>query len=366
MKFIKRLIIVIFLLGLAGILLIKFDTGAAAIIADNYLRPLIGNDNVIYLERIFFNISDRLTSLTFNQNKLVSPEFSDQSNAPLPGQTRLDLTPLSVNRTFKSLKGEGVWKNKGLKQFPGEAVMAYTFVRPDPDRPYAIVTLLQIDTKTMNLGIVAGKKQPGGPVGNPGPGVVPAEIINSNKLVAAFDGGFQYRDGMYGMIVGDKTYLPLQSDIGTLVGYKDGRLKIVSYTGQDLGKDIAFIRQNCPILIEDGRISILDEKNKHLWGRTPSASIFTWRSGLGLTKEGNLVYAVGNNLSPLSLSYALKAAGADNAIQLDINPFWVRFNFFTPQGNGLYLSSTLTKDLFNGGAKYLSGYDKDFFYLYLR
>jgi hypothetical protein len=218
--------------------------------------------------------------------------------------------------------------------------------------------------KAMMLDAVAGTQQPGGPVGNPGPGKIPEAIVANGNLIAAFDGGFQYRDGKYGMIVGDKTYLPLEKDVGSLVGYKDGTLKIVDYTGQDLGTGITFVRQNCPILIENGEVFAINEKNKKLWGRTFNADIYTWRSGVGLTKDGNLIYAVGNNLAPETLAQALKMGGADSAIQLDINPFWVRFNIFEPNGTGAYSTSTLIKNLKDGSKEYLNGYTKDFFYVY--
>lgn len=363
-KLVKKFIIVFVLIIIVGVLFIKFNTGAAAQFADNVLRPLIGNNTVIYMEQVYFNLSDKITQLTHNDNTLLNPDVNDQSGVLPSGKSDLNLTQIPITHSFKHLKNEGVWLIKKLPQFPDRELMAYTFIRPDQARSFAIVTLLQMDMKAFNLGIVAGIKQPGGPVGKPGPGKIPDEIVNSNKLVAAFDGGFQYRDGQYGMIVGNDTYLPLEKDLGTLIGYKNGELKIVDYIGQDLGKDITFIRQNCPILVDNGQIALQDERNKKLWGRTPTTSIFTWRSGLGLTKEGNLLYAVGNNLTPQSLAQALKDAGAENAIQLDINPFWVRFNFFNPKGNGQYDTTTLTRDLFNGGVKYFSGYDKDFFYLY--
>jgi len=44
---------------------------------------------------------------------------------------------------------------------------------------------------------------------------------NSGKLIAAFNGGFQEKDGHYGMIVEIKTYLPLQKDLATLVAYNN-------------------------------------------------------------------------------------------------------------------------------------------------
>jgi hypothetical protein len=186
----------------------------------------------------------------------------------------------------------------------------------------------------------------------------------SGNLIAAFDGGFQYRDGAYGMIVGNTTYLPLQNDIGTLVGYTNGTLKIVNYTGQDFGNNVEFIRQNCPMLITNGAITVSDPKSKSLWGRTLTSNIYTWRSGIGLTKEGNLLYAIGNNLTPQTLAQALLDGGAVNAIQLDINPYWVRFNIFNTTGSGTYSTTTLVKGIHDGSKQYLHGYTKDFFYVY--
>lgn len=168
------------------------------------------------------------------------------------------------------------------------------------------------------------------------------------------------------MIVGDTTYIPLENEIGTFVGYKDGSIKIINYTGQDLGQNIAFVRQNCPMLITDGNISVSDPKNKALWGRLAKGTtdIYTWRSGVGIDQRGDLVYAVGNNLTAQTLADALKSAGVLNAIQLDINPTWVRFSFFNPIGNGDYSSSNLAKDMTDGSKKFLTGDGKDFFYVY--
>ena len=122
------------------------------------------------------------------------------------------------------------------------------------------------------------------------------------------------------------------------------------------------------MLVTNGQISVTDPRSKVLWGRLAAGTvdIYTWRSGIGLTKEGNLLFAVGNNLTPDTLASALKSAGAVNGIQLDINPIWVRFNIFDPTGSGKYTSTTLIKDLQDGSKQYLGGYEKDFFYVYAR
>jgi len=364
-KIILYIVLGITLCVISLVLFIHFNTGAAAQLTDNVLRPILGADTVVAIEKSYYNSADLFRKISSKNSHQSSPLLDniDERDGRTVGS--LDLKPIN-NTNQTPIKDEGVWKIKYLKTFPNDNVLAYTFVRPDKDRPYAFVTLIQIDMSKVRLGIVAGKTEPAGKVGKPGPGKVPDEILNNKSLVAAFDGGFQYRDGQYGMIVGETTYLPLKPDLGTLIGYTDGSLKIINYTNQLLGSNVAFVRQNCPILIENGSIGVTDEKNRKLWGRTITTAMYTWRSGIGLMKNGNLLYAVGNNLTPETLAIALKEAGATNAIQLDINPYWVRFNIFDTDGNGGYTSVPLTKDLQDGSKQYLNGYSKDFFYVYKR
>lgn len=371
MKNKKRKILVYVVVAVVAVLaslaaFIKYDTEAAAEFTDNYLRPILGPTIVVSLEKFYFNLSDQVERSMYNPKGDVGVTYVDVGDTTGIDitKTRLNLSPIPMLTTLTPEAEEGKWRVRKLAAFPGEAVAAFTYVRPDQERPFAYVTLFQVDMQKMRLGSVAGKSQPGGPVGMPGPGVVPSPIIASGSLVGAFDGGFQYRDGQYGMIVGGTTYLPLKNDLATLVGYTDGRLALIDYQGQDLGSGVAFVRQNCPMLVMNGQIASSDPANKKMWGRTLTSGIYTWRSGLGINREGNLIFAVGNNLTPGTLAAALKAGGAVNAMQLDINPSWVRFNIFDTLGNGQYKSSTLIKELRDGSSYYLHGYSKDFFYLY--
>jgi hypothetical protein len=261
------------------------------------------------------------------------------------------------------MQNEGVWNDFPLTQFPNQNVMSTTFIRPDADRAYAVTSVVQLDMKALQLQTVAGLKEPGKTFNKFGIGRVPQSVLNTNTLVATFDGGFLYNDGQYGMIADGITYAPLKQNTATLVGYTDGTLKIVNYTGQDFGPNVAFVRQNCPILLENGNLSVLDDKNKALWGRTLSSGTYTWRSGIGITKEGNLIYIAGNNLTPATLAYALKTAGSVDAMQLDINPAWMSFDIYSRDAQGTYTATPLTKDFRNRGKQFLRGYNKDFFYL---
>ncbi|MBU6447525.1 phosphodiester glycosidase family protein [Patescibacteria group bacterium] len=363
LKYLKSAVFILAGFALLGGLFVKFDTPAAAEITDKYLRPIFGDRQVIFLEKIFFNFSDKATKVVYDFKKPLAPQFlNSQPNFGAP--TLLNVNPIPPNPDFTALAGEGVWHNIQLNVFPNREVMAYTFVRPDFTRSFAIVSIVKMDMSQLMLGSVAGTVEPGGKVGKYGTGKVPKNIIRSNNLVAAFDGGFQYRDGAYGMIVGNTTYLPLKNDLGTIAGYNNGKIKIFNYTGQNLGNNTTFVRQNGPMLIENGNIMVTNPDSRKLWGRVIGASTYTWRSGIGITRKGNLIFAAGNNLSPQTLAQALRAAGAINAIQLDINPYWVRFNIFNSIGPGKYNSAPLNKDMKDGSKEYLSGYQKDFFYVY--
>ncbi len=353
----------------AGILFIKLDTAAAANFTDQVLRPVFGDARVVSAEQIFFNTSDVFDQIKYAFVKPSSPLVS-VNTVPLSATTTggggssssLNLLPI-VTTARTPLAGEGQWQDIPLSLFPGQIVAADTFIRPDPARSYAFVTLVKMNMSKLRLWSVAGRQEPGGKAGKPGPGIIPKSVHDAGILVAAFNGGFQYSDGQYGMIVGTSTYLPLKNDLATLVGYQDGSLKIVKYEGQNLGNNIAFVRQNCPILIENGAIQVQNEANKALWGRTRTSSIYTWRSGIGVTAKGNLIFAAGNSLLPSTLAEALKAAGAVNAMQLDINSYWVRFNIFNNYANGHYDHFSIMKGVVDGSYDYLHGYQKDFFYL---
>jgi hypothetical protein len=362
-KYLRAPLAVLLLLGVAGAVFVKFDTSAAANITDQYLRPIFGGRPVMFFEGLFFNASDSASKIVYDFKKPISPQFI----ASAPDQSvsdTMDLTPIPPNSLLSPLAGEGVWNPIALNVFPAQTVMAYTFVRPDSSRSFAIVSVVKMDMTQLTIGSVAGIAEPGGEVGKRGPGKVPKAIVQSGGLVAAFDGGFQYRDGAYGMIVGDTTYLPLKNNLGTIVGYANGNIKIIDYTGQDLGSNIVFIRQNSPMLIKNGNIVVTNLGSTETWGRVVGAGMYTWRSGIGITQNGQLLFAAGNDLSPQTLAQALQLAGAVNAIQLDINPNWVRFNIFESNSNGTYNSTPLNKDMADGAKSYLNGYQKDFFYIY--
>lgn len=357
------LIIVIFLIFIID----NKNQQIQANFADNILRPIVGEKITLSLESFYFGINDKIKTLQYsivkpNNNEL---NISFKKNFKLIKQDNdFNLSPINFKNHFYPLKNEGVWNILPNYLFSNNAVLAETFLRPDKERSYALVSLVKINMQKLSIGLQAGTYYPGGPFKAYGKGYVPKKIQNSNSLLAVFNGGFQAKDGNYGLILGGKTFIPLIKNMPTIAIYNNGSTKIIDYTGQKIAKNIIALRQNGPYLIKNSQITQFVENDLDTWGRTTTNSIYTWRSGLGITKNGNVIYAVGPSLIPKTLALALKEAGAVNAIQLDINPFWVRFILYQSLGSGKYTHSSLLKNMQDGGYQYLHGYNKDFFYIY--
>ena len=355
---------ILVLLGSSLYALRKSLLPLAANAADNVLRPLIGSANTLKLESYLFAIQDKANQIHPNTPTSADMVFNiDGVDGSKKYLSKLQLTAVKPIVSKSLFPNEGIWTPMSVGQFPGRIVLAKALLHADPQRPYAYVAMVKMDVTAMGIGSIAGIKQPGGPIGNPGEGKVPDDIKSNNLLIAAFDGGFQYRDGAYGMVVNGKTYVPLRNGLASLYIDSKGSAQIGEYDGK-IPADTVAIRQNGPLLVKDGQITSFTEAGKDTWGRTVTVSMYTWRSAIGVTKEGDLIYAVGPSLRPQTMAAVMQAAGAVNAMQLDINPFWVRFVLFTPQGNGTYDSASLLKNMENGGHSYLNGYQKDFFYLY--
>ncbi len=362
----KRSVIFVFVLILIATVIFVYlnPTVLAAQAADSDLRPLLGDKDTITLESLYFNLSDDINKIIYRYITPNTDIFYSSAGSPADSHEMTNLVPVILRNNVFPLPFEGVWKTINNPLFPEYTVLAKTFVRPDPSRPYAVVSFVKMDMSKLGIRVQAGTYYPGGTHGVYGPGVIPQNIQQSNILVAAFNGGFMEKDGHYGMVVNHKVYVPLRNSLATLVMYSDGSVKMVDYQGQPLGANVVGIRQNGAFLVRNGVITSFAENSQDSWGRTITNSMYTWRSGIGITKNGNLIYAAGNSLTPQTLAVALEKAGVVDAMQLDINPPWVRFIIYDPLGNGNYSFYPLLKAMKDGGYAYLHGYNKDFFYVY--
>ena len=89
-----------------------------------------------------------------------------------------------------------------------------------------------------------------------------------------------------------------------------------------------------------------------------------WRSGVGVDRQGNLIYAAGPYLGVAGLAGILVHAGAVRAIELDINTYWVTLN--TYGAPGARAAHSLLPTMQRSAERYLTPDDRDFFAVYER
>jgi hypothetical protein len=230
-----------------------------------------------------------------------------------------------------------------------------------------------MDLQRLRLHIMAGFLEPAHPSGIdkiiPNLGMV--ALPDQARLSAAFNGGFKALHGHYGMMVDATTLLPPIPEIATVAVYRDGRVQMGAW-GRDLSPspDMIAFRQNCPLLIDAGRINpALGTDARKAWGFTNNSDV-TWRTGLGITQDRRfLIYAVGNGTTAQFLAQALLNAGAYMAMQLDINEYYAHFVTYSNtnsggsgQGGNLVAQPLLDK-MTHVADLFLVPYARDFFYL---
>jgi hypothetical protein len=290
------------------------------------------------------------------------------ASLPAAGQARLPVAerPLTVRAMMEPpLAGEGVWRatRGGLGSSPPLLV---TTLRDEPDYPRVFVGLAWIDTRRTRISLYAGRLEP--TVALPTRAMeVPA--TERGALLATFNSGFKLIDaggslGDGGYAIYGHTYAPLKNGLATFVGYNDGSVNIVGWShGATAPADVSYARQNLPLIVDRGRVNpaIGDAA---LWGATIGNAILVWRSGVGIDRHGNLIYAAGNDQTAASLAGALIRAGAVRAMELDINPYWV--SFISYGAFGALDPSNLLPDMQRPATRYLTPDDRDFFAVYLR
>lgn len=259
-----------------------------------------------------------------------------------------------------ALPGEGLWHatRPGLKAEPPVLV---TTLRDQPEYPRVVAGLAWIDTRRTTLTLNPGRLEPSVPIPR---GSMDVPAADRPRLLATFNSGFKLSDSHGGFALNGHTYAPLRDGQGTIVGYQDGRVDVVDWLyGSTVPPGVTFARQNLPLIVEAGRPSP-NIGNTAEWGATVGNAVLVWRSGIGVDRHGNLIYAAGENQTVASLARALIRAGAIRAMELDINSYWISFN--TYGAPGAEDPNKLLQGIERTATRYLEPDDRDFFALYSR
>jgi hypothetical protein len=259
------------------------------------------------------------------------------------------------------LAGEGAWHptRAGLGKRPPLLV---TTIRDEPAYPRVVLGLAWINTKRTHIVLYPGRLEPAVTLPTRGPMEVPPAA--RSNLLATFNSGFKLSDSLGGYTVYGHTYAPMVNGLATFVGYRNGRVDILDWHyGKQAPAGISYARQNLPLIVENGKPNPALSTTSS-WGVTVGNAILVWRSGIGIDRHGNLIYAAGNDQTVISLAHALIRAGAVRAMELDINSYWV--SFITYGGWNAFAPSNLLPDMNRPVTRYLTPDDRDFFAVYLR
>jgi len=185
------------------------------------------------------------------------------------------------------------------------------------------MTLMRFDQSLVHLDLHAGSSDGGSRGWKYGDRISSAE---AKKLIAAFNGGFKLTYKDTGFMANGHIARHLTTGLASLVTYADGTSNIGAWhEGVPSGTSPVFsVLQNQRLLVDHGAPAPnVSSCIIECWGGTIGLVTVVPRSALGITASGQLVWAAGEHLSPAALAHALIAAGAQRAIELDINPWWV-------------------------------------------
>ncbi|MGH9064232.1 MAG: phosphodiester glycosidase family protein, partial [Acidimicrobiales bacterium] len=266
------------------------------------------------------------------------------------------------------LPGEGTWHPIGRKVAGLTAVYA-AFLRPDPVHTSLVTGVAWMDTKLLSAKLFAGNQEPGG---SPWPYMAPIAPSLQPTLVAAFNSGFKLQDSHGGYYAYGRTARALSTGTASFVIKKDGSVDVGTWgtPGFTMGPSIAAVRQNLSLIVDHGKpVPGVGSGSFLQWGATVGNKILVWRSGVGVTADGALLYAAGNGLSVESLASILARAGAVRAMEMDINSDWTSFYSFDPAPGQPALPANGTKllpDMVRPPARYFEGSARDFIAMFAR
>ncbi|HEY5343343.1 MAG TPA: phosphodiester glycosidase family protein [Solirubrobacteraceae bacterium] len=258
-----------------------------------------------------------------------------------------------------ALPGEGAWRATRPGLGTG-APLLITTLRNQPEYPRVVAGLAWIDTKRTTVTLNPGRQEPAVPIPR---GSMDVPQARRGKLLATFNSGFKLSDSHGGFVLNGHTYATMQDGQATIVGYSDGRVDVIDWQyGPRAPSSVSFARQNLPLLVNQGRPSPNLENSE--WGATVGNAVLVWRSGIGVDRHGNLIYAAGEDQSVGSLADTLAHAGAVRAMELDINSYWV--SFITYGAPGAEHPKNLLPAMDRPDTRYLEPDDRDFFAVYSR
>jgi len=258
-----------------------------------------------------------------------------------------------------ALTGEGVYRP--VYYVNGSPLVQVTYVRPDAVHTSYLTGVVWM-SRQLRFVLHPGFQDPGVTQAWSQPDKVAASQVPG--LVATFNSGFKIKDAGGGFYLNGLSTGALQPGAASFVIYNDGHADIGTWNQEvNMTPGVAAVRQNLKLLIDNGQVAAnLNGNVQSNWGATIGGGDAVWRSGIGVTASGDIVYAAGDALTVQSLAAVLQRAGAVRAMQLDINPAWISYMWYAHKGSGVTPLKLLPFQ--RPADRYLGPVSRDFFAVY--
>jgi len=236
-----------------------------------------------------------------------------------------DPPPALKSFAGKPLPGEGVWRVLGTVN--GEPAIYGTYLRFSKVYTSYVAGITSMNQNLLRFELRPGTLDPGAGDWKAADSIPPG---TRRGLMATFNSGFRINASGGGFYLNGARDGTLTPGVASMVYYRDGHVAIgvwdrtVRMTPQVVG-----VRQNLHLIVINGHVpSSVDYNVETSWGATLGGGYYVWRSGIGITSDGRVIFVYGPELNVRDLASLLRRAGAVTAMELDINPDWMSYEYY--------------------------------------
>ena len=253
-----------------------------------------------------------------------------------------------------------------LETVKGYPAIFGTFLRPSAVYTSYVAGIVSMDQRLVRFQLRPGAEDPG-----PGHWKAATWLPPGTRkgLLATFNGGFKLDSAGGGFYLNGAHKGALVNGAASVVYYRNGTIKIGSW-GRELRMtpNVVGVRQNLKLLVDHGKVPATVNQNVLTsWGATLGGGYYVWRSGLGITKGGRVIFVYGPALDVKELASLLRRAGAVEALQLDINPEWMSYDYYKAATHPANPTPHALLPTQQGSAyRYYQVYSRDFTVVYAR
>jgi FAD/FMN-containing dehydrogenase len=291
---------------------------------DHYLGPLVTlGERMTYTSPQVGGKPSFSLAVPSGEAATASAKLTGKAKAP---GFQPDIPASLTSLEGRPLSGEG--QRRVLEQVHGQSAVFGTYLRDATYTSY-VNGIVSMDQRLVSFHLHPGSEDPGG--SNWGPAAQPWIPPGSwSGLLATFNGGFKLDSGQGGFYLNGHTSGTLTKGAASVVYYKNGTIAVGTWDQTvTMTSSVAGVRQNLKLIVDQGKVPPSVNQNVETnWGATLGGGYYVWRSGLGVTRDGRVIFAYGPALNAQDLAQLLQRAGVVEGLQLDINPYWMSYEYY--------------------------------------